>query len=119
MYLKEFITKMNTTKDTVRFYLELSLLTPIRKGKNYWFTDNEVESFQEIKNLQELGFSLKEICAIKELHDQSCGTKKQHEQNLRLIEEKIAENDAVIRELRHRKKALVALKKALKKLLIK
>lgn len=119
MYLKEFITKMNTTKDTVRFYLELSLLTPIRKGENYWFTDNEVESFQEIKNLQELGFSLKEICAIKAMHDQSCGTKKQYEQNLHLIEEEIAENDAAIRKLRLRKKDLLVLEEALKKLLTK
>lgn len=118
MYLKEFITKMDTTKDTVRFYLELSLLTPIRKGKNYWFTDNEVESFQEIKKLQELGFSLKEICAIKALHDQSCGTKMQHEKDLRFIEEKIAENDATIKELHRRKRDLLKLKIALKKLLI-
>lgn len=75
MYLKEFISKVGTTRDTVRYYLDLNLLTPLRKGKIYWFTGQVTEAYAEIKNLQELGFSLKEISAIKWLQDQSCGTK--------------------------------------------
>lgn len=114
MYLKEFINKMDTTRDTVRFYLKLNLLTPARRGKNYWFTDQETEAFAEIKNLKELGFSLKEISSIKLLHDQSCGTKLQREKNLDLIKSKIEENALAISQLKQRQLELKQLEKALK-----
>jgi len=106
MYLKEFIQKENTTPDTVRHYISLKLLNPMRKGKNYWFTENETDIFEAIKEFQDLGFSLQEIKEIKKLHDESCSTEKQRKQNLKLIKEKIAVKSAKINKLKMQKKVL-------------
>lgn len=106
MYLKEFIQKENTTRDTVRHYIYLNLITPARKGRNYWFTENECDIFEAVKEFQDLGFSLQEIKEIKKLHDESCSTEKQRKQNLKLIAEKITTISAKINKLKMQKKVL-------------
>lgn len=106
MYLKEFMQKENTTRDTVRHYIYLNLLTPARKGRNYWFTENECDIFEAVKEFQDLGFSLQEIKEIKKLHDESCSTEKQRKQNLKLIAEKITTISAKINKLKMQKKVL-------------
>ena len=106
MYLKEFVQKENTTPDTVRHYIYLKLLNPGRKGKNYWFTENEIDTFEAIKEFQGLDFSLQEIKDIKKLHDESCSTEKQRKQNLKLIKDKIAVVNAKINKLKMQKKVL-------------
>ena len=106
MYLKEFIQKENTTRDTVRHYIYLNLITPVRKGRNYWFTENECDIFEAVKEFQDLGFSLQEIKEIKKLHDESCSTEKQRKQNLKLIAEKITTISAKINKLKMQKKVL-------------
>lgn len=106
MYLKEFIQKENTTRDTVRHYIYLNLLSPARKGRNYWFTENECDIFEAVKEFQDLGFSLQEIKEIKKLHDESCSTEKQRKQNLKLIAEKITTISAKINKLKMQKKVL-------------
>ena len=115
MYLKEFIQKENTTRDTVRHYIYLNLLNPGRKGRNYWFTENETDIFEAIKEFQELGFSLQEIKDIKKLHDESCSTEKQRTQNLKLITDKIAVISAKINKLKMQKKVLAEVKETLQK----
>ena len=106
MYLKEFMQKENTTRDTVRHYIYLNLITPARKGRNYWFTENECDIFETVKEFQDLGFSLQEIKEIKKLHDESCSTEKQRKQNLKLIAEKITTISAKINKLKMQKKVL-------------
>lgn len=106
MYLKEFMQKENTTRDTVRHYIYLNLITPVRKGRNYWFTENECDIFEAVKEFQDLGFSLQEIKEIKKLHDESCSTEKQRKQNLKLIVEKITTISAKINKLKMQKKVL-------------
>lgn len=106
MYLKEFMQKENTTRDTVRHYIYLNLLNPARKGRNYWFTENECDIFEAVKEFQDLGFSLQEIKEIKKLHDESCSTEKQRKQNLKLIAEKITTISAKINKLKMQKKVL-------------
>ncbi len=106
MYLKEFMQKENTTRDTVRHYIYLNLLNPARKGRNYWFTENECDIFEAVKEFQDLGFSLQEIKEIKKLHDESCSTEKQRKQNLKLIAEKITTISAKINKLKMQKKIL-------------
>ena len=106
MYLKEFIQKENTTRDTVRHYIYLNLITPARKGRNYWFTEIECDIFEAVKEFQDLGFSLQEIKEIKKLHDESCSTEKQRKQNLKLIAEKITTISAKINKLKMQKKVL-------------
>ena len=115
MYLKEFIQKENTTRDTVRHYIYLNLLTPARKGRNYWFTENECDIFEAVKEFQDLGFSLQEIKDIKKLHDESCSTEKQRKQNLKLIKDKIAVISAKINKLKMQKKVLAEVKETLQK----
>ena len=115
MYLKEFIQKENTTPDTVRNYIYLNLLNPGRKGRNYWFTENETDIFEAIKEFQDLGFSLQEIKDIKKLHDESCSTEKQRTQNLKLITDKIAVISAKINKLKIQKKVLAEVKETLQK----
>ena len=106
MYLKEFMQKENTTRDTVRHYIYLNLITPVRKGRNYWFTENECDIFEAVKEFQDLGFLLQEIKEIKKLHDESCSTEKQRKQNLKLIAEKITTISAKINKLKMQKKVL-------------
>ena len=115
MYLKEFIQKENTTPDTVRHYIYLKLLNPGRKGRNYWFTENETDIFEAIKEFQDLGFSLQEIKDIKKLHDESCSTEKQRTQNLKLITDKIAVISAKINKLKMQKKVLAEVKETMEK----
>ena len=115
MYLKEFIQKENTTPDTVRHYIYLKLLNPGRKGKNYWFTENETDTFEAIKEFQGLGFSLQEIKDIKKLHDESCSTEKQRTQNLKLITDKIAVISAKINKLKMQEKVLKEVKETMEK----
>ena len=115
MYLKEFVQKENTTPDTVRHYIYLKLLNPGRKGRNYWFTENETDIFEAIKEFQGLGFSLQEIKDIKKLHDESCSTEKQRTQNLKLITDKIAVISAKINKLKMQKKVLAEVKETLQK----
>lgn len=115
MYLKEFIQKENTTRDTVRHYIYLNLLTPARKGRNYWFTENECDIFKAVKEFQDLGFSLQEIKEIKKLHDESCSTEKQRKQNLKLIAEKITTISAKINKLKMQKKVLEEIGEILQK----
>ncbi|KGG53330.1 MerR family transcriptional regulator [Lactobacillus sp. wkB10] len=115
MYLKEFIQKENTTRDTVRHYIYLSLLNPGRKGRNYWFTENETDIFEAIKEFQDLGFSLQEKKDIKKLHDESCSTEKQRKQNLKLIKDKIAVINAKINKLKMQEKVLEEVKETMEK----
>ncbi|MDZ7671924.1 MAG: MerR family transcriptional regulator [Halanaerobiales bacterium] len=37
MKISEFSNKYNISNDTVRYYMELNLIVPIKKGKHYYF----------------------------------------------------------------------------------
>lgn len=115
MYLKQFIREMNTTRDTVRFYIDLQLLTPKCRGKNYWFGNQEKYAFAQVKGLQELGFSLQEIQTIKHSHDQFCGTELQWKSNLQLIAAKLQKVDQEIADLENKRAGLAQLEAVLKK----
>ncbi|MBZ9534476.1 MerR family transcriptional regulator [Cytobacillus oceanisediminis] len=74
MKIGEFATLLNTTKETVRQYEELNLLQPHNK-KDYG--DKEILDFQVVKELQEYGFSLKDIQLIFSLKEAvDCGDKQ-------------------------------------------
>lgn len=64
MKIGEFILMVETTKDTVRHYEELYLLIPAwEKGKRI-YQQQDIENFNAIKEMQDLGLSLKEVQAI-------------------------------------------------------
>lgn len=65
MKISKFIDAVCTTKDTVRHYEELGILNPIRKEKNARdYSEKDIEDFNVIKELQNLGFTLKDIQII-------------------------------------------------------
>lgn len=69
MLIGEFIQKHQTTKDTVRFYVQEGLLTPVRRGRNYWYSAADESDFDQIKTLQQMGFSIAAIKQIREQHE--------------------------------------------------
>ncbi len=90
MQMAEFVQQNQTTRDTVRHYIDSNLLTPHKKGSRYDFTDQDSEDFEEIQALKKLGFSIKLIKQIKETHNTNCGSSYQWESNLALVEAEIA-----------------------------
>lgn len=67
MKIGEFLKECETTKDTVRHYEELGLLTPSKKGNLKDYSEKEALTYHVIQEMKQLGLSLKEISAIVEL----------------------------------------------------
>ena len=63
MKISEICSKTGMTKDTIRFYEKLGLLTKVnRRGNGYKdYADTHVEQLNLIKHAKELGFTLEEI----------------------------------------------------------
>lgn len=77
MRIGEFITLVNTTKDTVRHYEELNLLTPVKNNKIKNYSQKEIVDFHVIIELKDYGLSLKEIQIIFKLKQAfECGNKE-------------------------------------------
>ena len=75
MQFGAFVREMETTADTVRYYMELSLLKPELETGRYWFGEQEVRNFRAISQLKQWGFAVKEIQGLFERKQQSgCGT---------------------------------------------
>lgn len=75
MQIGAFVRELGTTADTVRYYMELSLLRPGIEGNRYSFGPKEVMDFQAIVQLKQWGFAVKEIQSLF-LHKENsgCGT---------------------------------------------
>ncbi len=100
MKIGEFVQLLNTTKDTVRHYEELNLVTPKWKNHHKEYGEKEILNFQVVKELKEYGLSLKDIQFIFDLKEaHQCGDKKlihqvveqlaDHVNNLRKEEEEL------------------------------
>lgn len=75
MQIGAFVREMGTTADTVRYYMELSLLGPELERGRYCFREREVRDFQTIVQLKQWGFSVKEIQSLFGYKARSgCGT---------------------------------------------
>ncbi|TMP78279.1 hypothetical protein CWB73_17155 [Pseudoalteromonas phenolica] len=63
MRIKAICLKTGLSKDTVRFYEKLGLLTNVEKGLNGYknYIDTHVEQLSLIKHAKGLGFTLEEI----------------------------------------------------------
>lgn len=114
MYISEFVKSQSTTLDTVKFYIKNGLLTPEKDGSWYVFGEQDAGDFKNIVELKELGFSIKAIKRIKELHSTSCSTDEQWTENLSIVTDELADIDSKIAELLNRKAKLDKIQTELK-----
>jgi len=96
---------------SIRFYEREGLLPKAPRGSNGYraFTEDDVRRVRFIKRAQELGFSLKEIAELLELRshsDSACSQVRSH------ANEKVAQIDRKVRELRKIRTELLRLLKA-------
>lgn len=113
MLISDFIKIHNTTKETVRHYVALGLMTPQRHGRNYWYVSTDEDDFEEIRELQGLGFSLAAISKIRAMHDTHCGTAEQWQFNVQLIDQELLKIDDQIKQLQSNRTSLQSLQKQL------
>ncbi|MGG4170036.1 MerR family transcriptional regulator [Rossellomorea vietnamensis] len=77
MKIGEFVSMLNTTKDTVRHYEDLQLITPKWNKHFKEYSEKDVLNFQVVRELKEYGLSLNDIQLIFSLKDAySCGDKE-------------------------------------------
>ena len=110
MLISEFVRETGLSKDTVRFYVRLGLLTPETNGKGgrnpyQVFTPEHVRVAGLIRLAQSLGMSLKEIAAINEEYTREGGLSPARAREimstqLGRLEQKAAELDAMANYLR-------------------
>lgn len=61
MKISEFSNKFGVSNDAVRYYMELNLIIPEKKGGHYHFDKKCEAEIKEILKLKEMDFSLQEI----------------------------------------------------------
>lgn len=110
MKIGKFIETNESTRDTIRYYIEEQLLTPEKRAGNYWFSEKEQEDYHAIRELRELGFSIKGIKAIQAnrlVH--GCGSQGQWSGNRELVENELADIESELQVLLGRQKKLAEL----------
>ena len=115
MKISKFSNKYNISNDTVRYYMELSLIVPIKKGGHYYFDQGCEEDIIEILRLKEMNFTLQEIKEIfyfKRVGKLTPYQKNSYYQNL--YKNKIEEINKDIERLKYAKKSLKEELKGLK-----
>jgi DNA-binding transcriptional MerR regulator len=112
MKIGAFMEQMATTQDTVRHYEELGLLTPVRENTRRIYSEKEVADFAAIKEMQQLGMSLREIQVIFEVKRSSgCASGALLQEVRQTLGEKQKEficQEAEIKEKRAKLEALLA-----------
>lgn len=64
MRIGKFAEKLNTTQDTIRFYIKRGLLVPPKVSGQYRFSESDCKDLEKILELKEMHFSLTEIQKI-------------------------------------------------------
>lgn len=113
MQIGQFITEMKTTKETVRYYIDEQLLTPEKVNGKYEFTKIEQNEFENIRELRDMGLPIRVIKQIK-MNKDFCGTKRQWESNLTIIDIELSRVELELEQLNNEKLALNAVRDALK-----
>lgn len=99
----EFIKKTKITRDTLRYYNKLGLLSPVVNENNGYkeYSEQNVKDVMLIKSAQSIGFSLMDI---KELLRQMASSECRHRTLLPYLEDKLDETNAKIKDLNRIKK---------------
>jgi len=75
--ISEFIKQVNTTKDTIRHYEELDLVKPKWTNGIRDYSIKDISDFHAIKEMQLIGFTLKDVQEIFNLkRTDGCGSEK-------------------------------------------
>lgn len=91
MNTSEFCQVVNTTRDTLRFYDQEKILVPKRTANNYrFYSKDDIQNFQIIRNLQNAGFLLSDIKMVLLLKNKPV-TQDCHEETLKVIKQKNVE----------------------------
>lgn len=110
MKIGKFIKLNQTTRDTIRYYMDEKLLTPVKKEGNYWFSEKEQADFEAIRELRELGFSIKGIKAIQANRlTHGCGSQEQWAGNRQLVNQELLDIESELAVLHDRQQKLSAL----------
>ena len=112
MQIGQFIKEMDSTRETVRYYIEEELLTPEKISGKYFFSDKEVLDFKNIRELRDAGLTIRVIKKIK-ANKVHCGTEIQWETNLTIIEDELLLIDEQMKQLANQKMNLKKAKDAL------
>lgn len=109
LLIGEFARRVGASKDTVRFYTRLGMLSSSerRAGSRSYavYGESQIERYEFIEFCKELGFTLKDIAqALKEM---DAGTFSDRRRQT-LVENKLIEIEAKIAELRLAHKKLRA-----------
>lgn len=100
MQIGVFVREMGTTVDTVRYYMEVSLLKPELEKGRYCFGEKEIMDFQAIAQLKQWGFAVKEIQRLFTYKARSgCGTGELLLFARDMLQERVQAIDSSIAEL--------------------
>ena len=106
MHSKELRKNTNISRDTLRYYISIGLLTPKRNEANGYhvYDEKDVETLLFILNAKNLGFSLKEI---QELQKRIASVTCPHQsilpalqKNLSTIQQKITDLKSIEKHLK-------------------
>jgi len=105
MQIGELCSKTGMSKDTIRFYEKIGLLTKIERRTNGYknYSNTHVEQLKLLKHAKELGFTLNEI---KELAQLLFSSKLSLLQMTEFLKTKEAEIDIKINKLQAFKKEI-------------
>jgi DNA-binding transcriptional MerR regulator len=107
LLIGEFAKRAGTTKDTVRFYTRLGMLTPDQRpaGRRTYaeYGEDQLERFDFIEHCKSLGFTLQEISHALRERDSGALTASRQQS---LLEEKLRSTERRIATLREMEKKL-------------
>lgn len=107
MKIKEFSNKFDLSYDTIRYYMKLNLINPLKSGGHYEFNSEDQDDMAEILKLKEMEFSLdeiKEILSFKRIGRLSNYQKNSYYQNI--YQEKIKKIEKRVSDLKDAQSAL-------------
>ncbi|MCM3004248.1 MerR family transcriptional regulator [Priestia koreensis] len=77
MRIGEFVSLLNTTKDTVRHYEDLGLITPTRVQNKKYYGEKDKIDFKVIQECKHFGLTLSDIQALFQLKSAyTCGDER-------------------------------------------
>ena len=113
----DLVREFDVTPRTLRYYEELGLLAPERRGNQRYYTPRDRTRLRLILRGRRLGFSLEEIEKMLALYDLDPSGKTQLKEVLRMGEAKIKAIESQIKELKALKKEIEARARELRRLL--